>query len=90
MVSLTPTQRLEWLLLEPSAAKAHADIRTLLSRYEDFLAITNASKTELLRRFGHQAKSDEDWESASTFGDLVFKVLEALGKSNRFYRMLVV
>jgi predicted nucleotidyltransferase len=90
MVSLTPVARLEWLLSRPHLAKAHGTIRELLRRYEDFLNLTEASKTELVHLFGDRARTSDYWESAYRFGDLAFKVLEAIGKNNLFHRLLVV
>jgi hypothetical protein len=90
MVSLSPTARLEWLLSQPNLAEAHGPIRELLRRYEEFLILTDASKPELLRLFGDKARTSHYWESAYRFGDVAFKVLEKIGKNNRFHRLLVV
>jgi predicted nucleotidyltransferase len=90
MVSLTPTQRLDWLVSEPKAAKAHSGIQELIKKYEFFLHLTDASKTELVRLFGDNQRTTEYWESAYAFGDLAYQILDTLGRKSRFYRLLVV
>jgi len=47
-------------------------------------------RRELVHRFADRLRTKDDWELAYEFGDLAFKVLEPLGKNNRFYRLLVV
>lgn len=44
MISLTPTQRLEWLLSQTELKDAHASLRGLISGYEEFLANTDEPK----------------------------------------------
>jgi hypothetical protein len=36
MISLTPTQRLDWLLEQPELVPAHASVQKLLAQYELF------------------------------------------------------
>jgi predicted nucleotidyltransferase len=90
MVSLSPTQRLEWLLAEVVFGDAHTKIRELLKRYEDFLENTDASEEDLVKRFLNKDQSTRYFKSAYVFGDLVFDVLDAIGKRNQFHRLLVV
>lgn len=90
MVARTPTQRLDWILAQPSLGNAHDEIRKLLLHYESFLASTDASENELVQRFLDKKRSQEYFQSASIFGDLVFQVLDAIGRKNRFHRLLVV
>jgi hypothetical protein len=89
MISLTPTQRLEWLLGRPSLAHAHQKVSELLAQYESFLSTTNADEEELIRKFMEKT-STSYIGAAFKFGDLVFDVLTSIGDGNRFHRLLVV
>jgi hypothetical protein len=90
MVALSPTQRPEWLILQPESIDARLRIEDLLKCYEEFLAASDASEEDLIARFLDQKQSRKSFESALRFGGLVFEVLAALGQGNRFHRLLVV
>lgn len=90
MISLTPTERLEWLHDRPELADAQSAIGTLLGQYEVFLETTKASEKELVERFEQKKTSQSYMEAAYKFGDSVFEALNAIGKGNRFHRLLVV
>lgn len=90
MISLTPSQRLDWLSGQSHLSDTRATIEKLISSYEQFLQLTDASKSDLIALFGDKVRSKELWESAFAFGDLVFEVLQNLSKDNKFYRLLVV
>jgi predicted nucleotidyltransferase len=90
MVTLTPTERIEWLAGQSEVGTARSKLEELLALYEDFLSRTDASEGELVERFMDEAKRREYFESASRFGDLVFEVLQVFGGGNRFHRLLVV
>ncbi len=90
MIALTPTERLEWLALQAEASNAGPQIEELLSLYEEFLSRTDASEDELIRRFMDPEMSEVYSKSQHRFGDLIFEVLQAVGKNNRFHRLLMV
>jgi len=90
MISLTPTQRLEWMLVQPELAAARQTIEKLIEVYERFLANTDASENELVAKFLDKEKKKEYWDSAFEFGDSIFAVINAIGSGNRFHRLLVV
>ncbi len=90
MVSLTPTTRLEWLKAQDDLSTAHSKVDLLLDRYESFLSATNASEGELVNRFLDPGKSGELIRSAQQFGDLMFDLLDSVGRGNKFFRLLVV
>ena len=90
MISLTPTERLEWLLDRPDLAQAHSKVRELLDQYERFLETTNAAENELVGRFMDKEKSRSYITAAYQFGDLLFQVLTSIGNENQFHRLLVV
>ena len=75
---------------QPNLSDSRPAIENLITFYEQFLQLTDASKSDLVALFGDKGRSKEYWESASKFGDLVFEVLQSIGKDNRFYRLLVV
>jgi predicted nucleotidyltransferase len=86
MVKLTPTERLEWLLRQTRSEK----IEELIKCYEAFLLETNAAEDQLIERFMDKGKSKAYFAAANHLGDLVFEILESIGKDNPFYRLLVV
>jgi predicted nucleotidyltransferase len=90
MITLSPTQRLEWMLAQPELAHAKETIGKLVAGYERFLANTEVSEEELVARFLDKQKKKEYWDSVFEFGDLVFAVFNAVGNGNRFHRLLVV
>jgi hypothetical protein len=90
MTSLSPTERLEWLLGRRNLARAHRGIKKLLQQYERFLETTNADEKELIRRFVDKNTSQSYMRAAYKFGDLVFEVLTSIGDGSRFHRLLVV
>ncbi len=90
MTTLTPTERLEWLSLQPEAAKARKKVKDLVGLYEEFLSCTDASERELVKQLMDRKTSKEFFQSAYRFGDLVFEVLQTIGNGNKFHRLLVV
>ncbi len=90
MIGLTPTLRLEWLLAQADLASAHAKVEKLLTFYEEFLKVTDASEKDLVQWFLDKQLSKKYMESAYQFGDVVSEVLDLIGNKNRFYRLLVV
>lgn len=90
MIRLTPTQRLEWLEDQTESKTARKKIDELITRYEDFLNLTDASEKELVNRFRNKKLWNEYSKSGHQFGDLMFGILDAIGKGNPFYRRLVV
>ena len=90
MISLTPTERLEWLLDQQALGRAHGSIRKLLDHYESFLETTNFGEKELVSRFMDKKTSQSHMSAAYNFGDLVFEALISIGSGNRFQRLLVV
>jgi predicted nucleotidyltransferase len=90
MIKLTPTLRLEWIIGQKQLAAAHSRVSQLLECYENFLSGTDAAEEVLVDRFLEGNKSHEYFRSANQLGDLVFEILESIGKKDRFHRLLVV
>lgn len=90
MITLAPTERLEWLLRRDDLAHAHGAITKLLDQYERFLESTNATEEELVQRLMDRNVAHHFIREASKFGDLVFEVLSTIGDGSPFYRLLVV
>jgi predicted nucleotidyltransferase len=90
MISITPTQRLEWMIAQPELTGARNTIGKLVEGYERFLARTEASEEELVAIFMDKRKKEDYMASAFEFGDLVFAVFNEVGSGNRFHRLLVV
>ena len=90
MVSLSPTERVEWLLKNDRWKSAHADLKSLLALYEEFLTKTDAPEQEIVDRFMDGTFGAEYLKFDSRFGDLVRDALDRIGGSNALYRMLIV
>jgi predicted nucleotidyltransferase len=91
MISLSPTARLEWLVAQPELRSARVSLRKLIAQYEEFLSKTDAAEADLLLRFMDKRQREEYRASASHFGDLVYKVMNEIGKKTpEFHRLLVV
>jgi hypothetical protein len=90
MVQLSPIERLRWLRDVERFADNHPGIEELLRRYERFLESTNASEAELVARFSDREQSRRYMVAANEFGDLMFDVLNGIGKGGRFHRVLVI
>lgn len=92
MTRLTPTKRLEELQNEPQCKEAHGAIARLLKQYDKFLETTDASESDLLRRFSTSESSRSYIQEANEFGNSVAEALDAIGRGSalRFYRLLIV
>ncbi len=90
MVSLAPTERLEWLKNQPKFTNLSSQVDTILSLYKTFLERTDAPKNELIEMFKDRRKSDDAFEKAKDFGDQVYELLWSMGKDNKVFRILVV
>lgn len=90
MISITPSQRLEWLLSKQQLSNAHKDISELLASYEKFLGNTDLPEDKLIDEFQNRERSISLFEDAYQFGDLMCNVLHAVGGGSRFHRLLVV
>lgn len=88
MVSLTPTQRLEWLRGQDDSLGAL--INPLLADYETFLAVTDAEKATLREKFSNRDLAKERNQQAKIFGERMFALVQAAGKDSPLYRFLVV
>lgn len=90
MVSLTPTERIEWLLTNSRWAPARPALNELLLRYEEFLRKTDAPEPEIVQKFLDGTYNSEYLRFDTRFGDLVWDALRSIGGSNPFMRMLIV
>jgi predicted nucleotidyltransferase len=87
MIRLTPIGRLLWLRQQADLAPAHDPISRLLEQYEAFLSSTT-NEEELARNLAN--KEEGYMQSASEFGNTMFKALHLIGDASRFHRVLVV
>lgn len=88
MVRLSPTERIESVGSESTAARASAD--AVLATYEDFLSNSAASEDALIEIFRDRARARELMKGATKLGEGMFDLLAAVGNGNPFYRLLVV
>jgi hypothetical protein len=68
MISLTPTERLEWLLDQTDLKHAHPTIVRLLEQYDLFLEATNVEEGSLLSQFLDKNSSKKHLQDAAVFG----------------------
>jgi hypothetical protein len=90
MVSLTPTERLEWLLGNEKWSQAYSSIRSLIANYESFLKKTDAHEDEIVQQILNGTFGGDYLKIDSQLGDLVRDALDAIGQKNPFHRLLVV
>ena len=90
MVNLRPIERLDFLLRDKKFILAHRKINELLAHYERFLDRSQTAEDVLIKQFLDKKKSKEFFAQANTFGNVVFEVLELIGKDERFFRLLTV
>lgn len=90
MISMTPTQRLKWLLRKPDLSSAHDILNQILEQYRKVLKTTNVEEEDLIARFKNKSDSRAYMAEAYKFGDLVFDALNQIGSGTQFYRLLVV
>lgn len=90
MVSLSPTERLEWLKGQAKFVNQSSRVDSILSLYENFLEKTDYPKKELIEMFQDPIKSGQALQEAREFGDQVYELLCLIGESNKVFRFLVV
>jgi predicted nucleotidyltransferase len=90
MVSMSPTERLEWMLAQPELSSASVLIRVLLEYYESFLTNTDAREDDLVTKLLDKGEAKKYFASQFRFGDGIFEIFNAVGGNNRFHRLLVV
>jgi predicted nucleotidyltransferase len=90
MVSMSPTERLEWMLAQSEISSAADSIRGLLEYYENFLTNTDAREDDLVAKLLDKGEARKYFESQFQFGNGIFEVFNAIGGNNRFHRLLVV
>ncbi|PAY07136.1 hypothetical protein CK489_15125 [Bradyrhizobium sp. UFLA03-84] len=90
MTKLTPTERLEWLRVQPYLGDAKATIEKLLEQYDRFLDTTNLKEEDLIQKFLDKNTRHQYFEAAHEFGDSMFRALTTIGKDSAFHRLLVV
>ncbi|MGE0321838.1 MAG: nucleotidyltransferase domain-containing protein [Polyangiaceae bacterium] len=92
MVAMTPTARVEYVANEH--AEIASEARALLTKYEDFLAKTDAAEATLIDTFLDPEQGKRLIETAEQFGDSLYGLLFKLGVTDgvpeRFYRLLIV
>lgn len=90
MVSLTPTERVEFVANELQDADPAACISDFLGKYERFLEVTSASEDDLINVFSDDTEASRLREEQSGFGDLAYTILYTIGHENPLYRRLVI
>jgi hypothetical protein len=90
MVSLTPTQRVEFVEKALAGSEYASLVCGFLEKYERFLKVTYASEEDLILVFLNEAEAHELTDEPSEFGDLAYKILYSIGHDNRLYRRLVI
>ncbi|MDR4485497.1 MAG: nucleotidyltransferase domain-containing protein [Nitrospirales bacterium] len=90
MVSLSPTERLEWLKGRAKFVNQSSRVDKILSLYENFLKKTDAPKKQLNERFTDRSESGKAFQEAKEFGNQVYDLLCLIGQDNKVFRFLVV
>lgn len=90
MVSLSPTERLQWLKSQTKFVTLSSQVDEIVSLYNTFLKTTDAPKNELIEMFKDRDKSHDSFKKAKEFGDHVYQLLCSMGKDNKVFRILIV
>lgn len=90
MVSLSPTERIEWISHQPEVGFISPKTDEILRIYERFLRATSENETELIRRFMDASEASRLIDEAKELGEAMYELLSALGNGSTFYRLLVV
>jgi hypothetical protein len=90
MVSITPTERLEWLLKGGRWPSAQGALEELIARYEDFLKKTDAPEDEIVKRLLDGTQDKTYLKFDNSFGGLIRDAMQAIGGKDLFLRMLMV
>jgi len=90
IVTLSPTERLEWLKNRTRFATLSSQVDNILSLYKTFLERTDAPKDKLITMFKDPNEYKDAFEKAKEFGDRVYELLCLIGQNNRIFRFLVV
>ncbi len=90
LVSLTPTERVEFVANELSVSEPANLIHDFLGKYERFLEVTDSSEEDLIKLFSDDTEAHKLRDEQSDFGDLAYKILFSIGQKNRLYRRLLI
>jgi predicted nucleotidyltransferase len=90
MVSLTPTERVEFVASQLNGSGPATSIDELLGKYERFLDVTSASEDDLIKLFSEDTEAHKLRDEQSDFGDLAYTILYSIGHENSLYRRLVI
>jgi predicted nucleotidyltransferase len=90
MVSLSPTERIEWISQQLEGRSVTEKTGEILQIYEHFLGTTAAPEQELVQRFMEPEEARPMVDEASQLGRAMYELLATLGNGSDFYRLLVV
>ena len=90
MISLTPTERVEFVANQLGDHELAAPINNFLGKYERFLDVTSVSEEDLITLFSDEAEAHKLRDEQSDFGDLAYDILYSIGHKNQLYRRLVI
>jgi hypothetical protein len=90
MVSLTPTERVEFVADALAGSEPAPSVHKLLDKYERFLEVTSASEEDLIKVFMQDTEAHKLQAEQSDFGDLAYTILYSIGHENSLYRRLVI
>jgi hypothetical protein len=62
----------------------------IVATYDNFLGVVGQPKAELFEAFSNPSVEREYMEKSREFGQAVFAALEAVGRDNKLYRIVVV
>jgi predicted nucleotidyltransferase len=90
MVSLSPTQRIEWISQQPGAERVASNTEAILRIYERFLQSTSESEPVLMERFMNPDEARRLVDEGNELGASMYQLLAKLGEDSDFHRLLVV
>ena len=87
MTSLSPMDRLSWVLEERNLSSSHKEVSLLIDQYEHFLQIANGDEEQLIDKV---LKIDRYTRDDYKFGEIMFDAVNSIGGNSKFHRLIVV
>ncbi|QRG07919.1 nucleotidyltransferase domain-containing protein [Xanthobacter dioxanivorans] len=88
MVSLSPTERLEWMLSIPDLSDAHVSIESIIRGYIEFLV--EKSDADRFHDMFSTGEFRVSMAKSYLFAESVFDAVEKVGAKSRLYKLVVV
>lgn len=87
---MTPIERIQSLLETSTAQQSHVALSRALSKYVQFLEVTNEPEALLLKKFDDSKMRSNLMQDSYAFAEAIFEALQQIGSGSRMHRVLLV